>query len=318
MLAGLCQSTRVPPAPLATIVIPTHKRLAMLEVAVASARAQTIQDIEIIISIDGEDPETAAWAEGIEDPRVTIAWDRVQRGEAGNTVRGIEASSARFFGILHDDDQWEPNLLEKLLPPLEADQSVAVAFADHFVMDAAGTIDMQFSLENSHLYGRDVLTPGKHVRFYREALVQRMIPAVMTSVYRRSLVSFADMPPLPANFDFWLAWAAIRGDCAVFYVNERLSRYRVHGGSGTSRAKRAWAEAAVVIDGHLLSEPELISIHAELRSRLSSSYRRLANLKRVAGERDALRTAWRGVLMRATPKSVAGVVLLLTPRRISL
>lgn len=303
----------MPDEVLVTVVIPTHKRLHMLFEAIDSARAQSVTAIEIVVTIDGDDPETAERVGAAEDPRIRVVWDGVQRGEAGNTVRGIQAGTAPFFAVLHDDDVWESNLLERLLPAIQSEPEAAVAFGDHWVIDVDGQIDEASSAAGSLRYGRTGLAAGVHRPFYRQALVTQTIPAVMTSVYRRAAVDFTDMPELPANFDYWLAWIAVRGARPVVFVPERLSRYRVHGGSGTSRAKRAWAEASVILNEHLLLQPDLRELHPDFRRRLAIGYRKLARYKREAGEPGALALAVRSVRVAPSIRSAATVALLSLP-----
>lgn len=298
--------------PLVAVIIPTHKRLGMLRDALGSALSQTMGDLEVIVAVDGDDPETAAFVRSVADGRVRLQYDGVQRGEALNTINGMGSSEAPYFGILHDDDQWEPDLLESLLPPLQADEDLSVCFGDHHVMGEDGIIDVADSEESARVYGRNVLSPGRHQPFFREALIDKTLPAVMTSVFRRSAIDLTDVPVgLPANFDVWLAWTAVRGDRAVYYVDKQLSRYRIHGGSGTARARRAWLESAVMLFGAFTDEPELRSVRPELRSRLSDAYRRLARLQRESGERGSIRTGLLSVRAHISVKSVGGLVLLL-------
>src|SRR4051812_39903237 len=58
-----------------SILIPTKNRLALLQEAVASARAQTHGDIEILVSDDGSNDGTGAWLEQLttSDNRVRLA-----------------------------------------------------------------------------------------------------------------------------------------------------------------------------------------------------------------------------------------------------
>jgi glycosyltransferase involved in cell wall biosynthesis len=227
---------------LVTVVVPTYRRQDMLLAALESALSQTYAEVEIVVSVDGDDEETAQLVGRLDDPRVRSLWDGRRRGEASNTVRGIESGRGAFFAILHDDDEWLPTMLEELVGPLRADPSIAVSFADHYVMDVEGAVDVEATEANSRSWQRADLPEGKHQPFYRQALIDKTIPSVMTAVYRRSEVDVKDVPAgLPANFDYWLSWLAVKGGGGVHYTPRRLSRDRVHDGSGTAKAQAAWA-----------------------------------------------------------------------------
>jgi glycosyltransferase involved in cell wall biosynthesis len=297
-----------------TIVIPTYRRHGMLRETIASVLAQTVEDLVVVVSIDGDDEEAVAVAREPGDSRVRPLWDGAQRGETQNTVRGITATRTPFFAIVHDDDTWEPTLLERLLGELEADPSAALAFADHHVMDAEGTIDPEGSVRHSAAYGRDRLPAGRHQPLYRVGLVQQSIPAVCATVYRRDAVDLEDVPPeLSANVDYWLTWLAAKGGSAGVYVPERLARWRLHGAQGTQQLQPRWIESAVVMYERLVREPELDSVREEMRDRLASAYRRLAMLRIQRGERGGRALALKSMRTRPTLRGGAVAALALAP-----
>ncbi|WP_432573576.1 glycosyltransferase family 2 protein [Kineococcus sp. SYSU DK005] len=296
------------------MVVPTHRRPAMLEGALRSALAQTLTDLEVVVCVDGEDPEGVRVARSFEDPRLRVLADGTARGEALNTLRGIEGSTSPYFAVLHDDDEWEPEMLARLVPPLQADPALAVAFGDHWLMGPDGDVLARESEENSRRYGRDRLDPGAHRPFHRLTLVQQAVPAVMTSVFRRSAVRFDDLArELPANFDYWLAWLAARSGGGAHYVPRRLSRYRVHAGQGTCTARPSWARAEVAMMTRLLSEPGLQDLRPELARRLAAAHRQDALHRHRAGEPRAWRGALRSLRARPSAKGVAALGLTCLP-----
>ena len=304
-------------SPLVTVVVPTYERPEMLLGALRSALAQTLPDFELLVCVDGDDTTSAQVANSLGDPRIRVLADGVARGEARNTLQGIERSSSPYFAVLHDDDEWEPRLLELLVAPLRADPELAVAFADHWIMDGDGRVLEQVSDENSRRYGRDRLSPGAHRPFHRLTLVQQAVPAVMTSVFRRSAVPFDDLlRVLPANFDYWLAWLASRSGGGAYYVPQRLSRYRVHSGQGTVKARPAWADAEVMMMARLLAEPGLGHLRPVFTRRLSLAYRQRALHHHRTGEAGAWRYAVRSLRTRPSSRGIATLGLTFLPPRV--
>jgi glycosyltransferase involved in cell wall biosynthesis len=102
-------------------VIPTRGRTELLHRAVRSALQQTLREIEIIVVIDGEDPETAfavnQWAR--EDGRLRLLALPVQVGGSDARNRGVDAAAGEWIAFLDDDDEWMPDKLEAQLAAVE-------------------------------------------------------------------------------------------------------------------------------------------------------------------------------------------------------
>jgi glycosyltransferase involved in cell wall biosynthesis len=310
--------------PTLTVVIPTYKRHTLLMIAVASALAQRDVDLEVVVTVDGDDERGAEVAASFSDSRVRVLWDGRKRGEALNTIRGIQGGSAPFFAILHDDDIWLDDLARTLIEPLVSDETVSVSFADHVIIDEHGNVDDLASSENSRHYGREALAAGRHQPFYSLALIDQSIPAVMTAVYRRAHVPLRDTPAdLEVNFDLWLAWLAAKGGTAAYFTPRVLSQYRVHSASitgssspqgGTATGQLAWAHAGVQMNRLFLQELELVAYHETFRRRLASSQRRLAILMKAQKTPGAIGQALQSLRTKLTFKGLVTLVIVLGPR----
>ena len=105
--------------PLVSVVIPTRKRPGLVGRAVNSALRQTLDEIEVIVVIDGPCEETFQVLRRIEDSRLRVkSLDRqVGVGEARNA--GVREARGKWVALLDDDDEWFPRKLEIQLQTAE-------------------------------------------------------------------------------------------------------------------------------------------------------------------------------------------------------
>ena len=101
--------------PKVSVVIPTRFRPELVRRAITSALAQTLQELEVIVVVDGPDPETIEALRSIEDFRVRIV--ALAENAGGSEARNIGVRCARgaWIALLDDDDEWYPAKLEKQL-----------------------------------------------------------------------------------------------------------------------------------------------------------------------------------------------------------
>lgn len=95
---------------LVSIIIPAYNAAPFLERSVASALAQTYQDIEVVIVDDGSTDETRSVAErlAVQDARVKVVGQKNQ-GPAEARRAGFEASGGDYIAYLDADDELLPD-----------------------------------------------------------------------------------------------------------------------------------------------------------------------------------------------------------------
>jgi len=207
----------------------------------------------------------------LSDPRVRHIRHPKNLGIAGNWRRGIEIAQGKYFCILHDDDTLESTFLEKLVKPLENDESLILSFCDQWFMDQTGKRLLQESVDASKGYRRDTFAEGSLADFARAALIDDSIPAG-ASVYRTSLIkpSFVD-DRARGSIDMWLLYQCFKTGCGAYYVPERLMNYRVHD-QGMCRSM-----PFEMIEGHLfryrslLADSQLAPMHPHFRLKLATA-----------------------------------------------
>jgi glycosyltransferase involved in cell wall biosynthesis len=226
--------------PLVSVIVPTFNRIEFLREALQSAIGQTHRNLEIIVSDDGtNDLVLTQIVEPLADPRIVYRRNPTTLGMGLNIWTAFRSAKGKYVATLHDDDRWEPEFLARLVPPLEAEPAFVVAFSDHHVVDEHGKFDHALADRNMRAWNRHVLPAGRVEDFVRVAVVDGAVPAAMAALFRRELIDWDDFPAeVGTYYDVWLNYLAARTGRPGYYCPERLTRYRVHGGSET----RSWTQ----------------------------------------------------------------------------
>jgi glycosyltransferase involved in cell wall biosynthesis len=114
------------PAPsLVSVIIPTLHRPILLMRALASVFCQTWRELEVIVVVDGPDPETTAILQTVDDPRLRVIVNAQSLTAAGARNVGMDHARGGWIAFLDDDDEWLPEKLAKQLA-YAADRSPAL------------------------------------------------------------------------------------------------------------------------------------------------------------------------------------------------
>ena len=100
------------PVPLVSVIIPTARRPNLVLRAIGGALDQTMREIEVIVVVDGPDPETLEALASIADPRLRVVALPANVGAGGARNAGVAEARAGWIAFLDDDDEWFPRKLE--------------------------------------------------------------------------------------------------------------------------------------------------------------------------------------------------------------
>ena len=106
--------------PTVSVVVPAYNAAATIGRAIASALAQTVPPLEIVVVDDGSTDNTAAIAESFSDTRVRFLRLSSNRGPAAARNRGLDEACGAWIAYLDADDVWHPQKLERCLALLPA------------------------------------------------------------------------------------------------------------------------------------------------------------------------------------------------------
>jgi glycosyltransferase involved in cell wall biosynthesis len=232
--------------PLVSVIIPTYNRPAYLKKAIESAARQTYQNIEIIVSDNCTPENPQAIIESFQDSRIQFWRNETNIGMLANAMNAFKKARGKYVACLHDDDMWNEEFLEKLVPHLESNPDLALAFCDHYVMNSADAIDYPATEKCTQFYKRSQLKEGVYQPFCELGLVHGVVPSVVAAVIRKDVVDWDDIPPQVGSlYDLYITYLCCRSGRGAYYCPERLTRYREHAQTDTMLSGRRDIQAKI-------------------------------------------------------------------------
>ena len=232
--------------PLVSIITPTYNRPEYLKLALASAVQQTYQNIEIIVSdnCSPENPESIV--ESFKDSRIRFFRNQSNLGMFANTMNAFKKARGKYVASLLDDDLWEKDFLAKLVPALEANSSLALAFCDHYIIDGKGAIDTAATEKCSRFYKRANLKEGTYQPFHKLSLIDRAVSTATAAVIRREIIDWDNIPPeVGGSWDIYLNYLCCRSGLGAYYYPAKLTKYREHEQTETMQSGRRNFQAKI-------------------------------------------------------------------------
>ncbi len=211
-----------------TVVIPTHRRPALLRQALESVAAQTLPPAEVIVVDDSGDDETRAVVAGFPGCRYAVN-DR-GRGGAGARNAGAALASGDWLAFLDDDDLWLPRKLEAVASAMASgpsDLGLVYSAAEQFDGATGATLSRSRPAVRGHVLG--------------EALYRNFVGGMSVAVVRRdvfaSVGGFDESFPSLQDMELYVRLAE---RAAFDFVDEVLVRFRVaaHGRITFDAAKK--------------------------------------------------------------------------------
>ena len=122
-------------SPLVSILIPTYNRPEYLRRAVESCLAQTYQNLEVVITDNSTNDQSAKMMAGYSDPRLRYFSNEGNIGAVKSSNRAVELSRGKYIKFLMDDDLLKPRCLELMVDGLEKNPTAAMAMAPMDLID---------------------------------------------------------------------------------------------------------------------------------------------------------------------------------------
>ncbi|HLJ79572.1 MAG TPA: glycosyltransferase family 2 protein [Acidobacteriaceae bacterium] len=231
------QRAATPCDPLVSAVIPTRGRPALVLSAIRSALRQTWHPLEVVVVLDGPDPETAAHLATIADPRVRVLPLPERAGGSAARNAGVEAARGEWIAFLDDDDEWFPDKIER---QMEAVRHATVWFP---VITCRVVAQSPRSSRVLPQRSYDGAQPVPDYLFCRHGLADPggLMQTSTLLAQRDLLLAIPFRNGLPGHQDWdWIIRATACEGVAVTMLAKPLSLWRVEDGRDSISRKSAW------------------------------------------------------------------------------
>jgi predicted O-linked N-acetylglucosamine transferase (SPINDLY family)/glycosyltransferase involved in cell wall biosynthesis len=217
--------------PLVSILIPTHHRPDYLEIALKSALAQSYENIEIIISDNGEDDLTQERVAPylVQHPNVTY-YHKPGMTAVENFDQCLAMCKGEYVNYLMDDDVFHPDKIKRMMDFYLKHPNIGLVTSSRQLIDEQGEylaplpgtekLYQTDTLINGQSFGNLMLSNGTNlVGEPTTVLVRRADIGLCLGMFAgRRYVVLSDIAT-------WLSVLATR-DC--MYISDALSYFRIH------------------------------------------------------------------------------------------
>jgi glycosyltransferase involved in cell wall biosynthesis len=267
--------------PLASVVIPTFNRAASyLPEALASARAQTYENLEIFVSDNASQDGTGEMIANLGDPRIRYHRHPSNIGSTPNMNFCVQQARGEYLLLLPDDDLIAPDFVDACMKGAATRPEVGLIRTGTRVVDGQGRTL------------REIPNTARGVSFdeYVVAWIDgKVSPYQCSTMFRTALLKEHGLRSRHCLFDDVIAHFDIAARHGALDVEDVKASFRQHGGELTAKTDiRAWCEESL----------DLIELMRELSPKNADfiATRGLAALA-LANYRRALRQPFPGSIL---------------------
>jgi glycosyltransferase involved in cell wall biosynthesis len=218
-----------------TVAIPTRNRAHYLRLSLASALAQTYENLEVVVSNNASTDDTAAVLNSIRDARVLVLHQPTLLSMVENWNACVAAATGDYFLMLSDDDLLEPEAIAAMVRVYEhgpiPTERIGLVYCRSRVIDESGNT-VQVGPYAPAVETAEQLIVG----FFN---CERVTWAC-SILFRRSDIVAGYTPDLPLATDAaqWMRAAIRHGN--VGFVDRLLANYRRHGNITATTSVDTW------------------------------------------------------------------------------
>jgi glycosyltransferase involved in cell wall biosynthesis len=259
-----------------SVVIPTYNYGRFIQEAIDSVRAQTFDDLEIVVVDDGSTDNTLEILAGIQDPRIRVV-RTPHLGISAARNEGLAHIRGEFIAFLDADDRWRPDKLERQIRMMDAEPDLGAVFTNFVRFDEHGVYPQdQFTFfPELNTTPTTMTRDGGGRRIVGDAFCTLVafgeIPAWLQTILFRSTVvkdiNFATAGLYKGICGDWNFCLLVYRRGQVGFIETPLVEVRRHGSNTTSRlsdAPHAHLAALKLLEGEALSPAQRRALRRRL------------------------------------------------------
>ena len=256
-------------SPQVTALMPAYERPKMMAEALLSALSQTYDALTILIGDNSDSDDIEHLVKSFDDPRVKYFRNSPAVSPQENWVNLANMAKTPYIASLHDDDVWEPDFLARTVQAMKENPGTKMVFTDYSIIDSDSTLLNAFTDKVYAWHYRDTLKEGP-LNLDIEAGIRLAVvwncpqpayAALLDTKYVQSVDFLPEMAPL---YDIWLSYQMAIDEQPMYYISDRLTRYRVHNQSLTSNS---FALAEDRVFNHVINSHPDLDVALELEDR---------------------------------------------------
>jgi glycosyltransferase involved in cell wall biosynthesis len=226
--------------PKVSVVIPNYNHARFLRRRIESVLRQTYQDFEVILLDDcSTDESRSILSDYANDPRVTTEFNTVNSGSTFKQWnKGVRLARGEYVWIAESDDYADERLLEKLVPLLDAEPNMVLAYCKSWRVREDDQIIGTSPHQDEKRWRADFRADGREE--CRNYLIRGCtIPNASAALFRREVfvrVGGADESMVLCGD--WKLWLAMTLAGKITYLAEPLNYYRFHETSVRQKSER--------------------------------------------------------------------------------
>lgn len=222
-----------------SIVMASYNYAPIIGEAIESVINQTYKDWELIIVDDGStDNSVEVIKKYLSDNRIKLYINEKNLGLAKTVRKGIQYSTSDWIAFLESDDKFFPNALEEKVKAISTDADIIFSDLELFG-DKECIIHLQKHFDKLNNFIVNLKKSGFIENFAKILPKINVIPTFSVVMTKKELLAKCDFNPLcKSTLDYYL-WAQLA--CyKVYYINKKLTYWRMHKDSYINRYKYCW------------------------------------------------------------------------------
>ena len=231
--------------PIVSVIVPNYNHAQFLPRRLESILSQMFADFEVIYLDDAStDNSDRVVAPFLVDRRIRVIHNAINSGNAFKQWnRGVREARGEYVWIAEADDWAEPTLLSRLVPLLDQNPQVGIAYCQSIEVDGWGRILRSFDYWTADLdqerWRHDFIASGPE-ECAQYLVVKNTIPNASGVLFRRSVFEQIGgaIETMKLSGD-WITWVRMLLVSDLAFVSEPLNYFRRHSGTVRSATEQS-------------------------------------------------------------------------------